>query len=357
MSILPEWAPNVHPLIVHFPIAVLFTAVIFDGLSNVFRKHSWLAYCAGALYILGALGAIAAYFSGKQAADLVDIPANANPVLSEHADYGFYTAWFFGIFGLFRLAGLWKQWFQNVTISLVSLVIALGGTFLLFETAELGAELVFHHGVGVQAAEKARKAEAERKADEQVLRENSIVESGNGSWEWHPGKGAEIVLEKKFKWWVGNVDSLEAKVRHDSSGNEKFALTLRNHPVLFTAWNALQGVQVDLRVNTDDFSGNIMLVHHVQDAKTFDFVRFADGEMQLGRMVNGNTKIEDRDASAASGWVDLRAVGQGGHFRGYVNEKMVTHGHAKDLPPGPAGLYIDGSGTLLIDKLVVKSVN
>ncbi|MCB0262790.1 MAG: DUF2231 domain-containing protein [Calditrichia bacterium] len=357
MSFLPEWAPNAHPLIVHFPIAILLLAVFFDVLSTVFRKHSWLSNCASSLYSLGALGAIVAYFSGKQAADLANIPAIAHSTLSEHADYGFYTAWFFGLFGLFRLLGLWKQWFQHIAVHIASLIIALAGAFLLFQTAEHGAELVFRHGVGVKAAEETRRSEAEQKTAEKTLQKNGIVKSEDGSWEWYPGQGANTVLAHQFKWWLGNISTLNAKTASSQSGKEVLSLHPQNMRVLFTAGKSLQGIQVDVRVNLDDFSGNFMIVHHVQDLQNFDFIKLADGEIQLGRMVNGNEKIEDRDVVTIVGWIRIRSVGQGGHFRGYVNEKLLTHGHAKDLPPGPVGLLIDGSGVILIDEMAVQSIN
>ena len=41
MQLIPEWAPNIHPLIIHFPIALLLFAVFTDTLSVWFQKD-WL---------------------------------------------------------------------------------------------------------------------------------------------------------------------------------------------------------------------------------------------------------------------------------------------------------------------------
>ena len=64
----------------------------------------------------------------------------------------------------------------------------------------------------------------------------------------------------------------------------------------------------------------------------------------------------DQGDTDASGWILLRAVGDGRHFRGYVNGKLVTHGHADELPPGGVGIAVHGTGTLLLDKISVQSL-
>jgi uncharacterized membrane protein len=30
MNLVPDWAPNIHPLLVHFPIALLYAAIAVD---------------------------------------------------------------------------------------------------------------------------------------------------------------------------------------------------------------------------------------------------------------------------------------------------------------------------------------
>lgn len=47
MNLVPEWAPNVHPLIVHFPIALLFAAVLVDAAAlAVRRRYPGVRYAA-----------------------------------------------------------------------------------------------------------------------------------------------------------------------------------------------------------------------------------------------------------------------------------------------------------------------
>ena len=86
MQLVPEWAPNIHPMFVHFPLALLFTAVLIDFFALLARPWKWLRTVAATLYTVGAISAIVTYFTGQQAADLVSPPPEAQPILTEHAD-------------------------------------------------------------------------------------------------------------------------------------------------------------------------------------------------------------------------------------------------------------------------------
>ena len=37
---LPEWLPNVHPLVVHFPIALLIVALVADVVAVMWRRQT-----------------------------------------------------------------------------------------------------------------------------------------------------------------------------------------------------------------------------------------------------------------------------------------------------------------------------
>ena len=76
MEFLPEWAPNVYPILVHFPIALLVIAVLFDGAALFLRKQPGVRTAAVALFTLGAIAALAAFFTGRAAADEILLPAH-----------------------------------------------------------------------------------------------------------------------------------------------------------------------------------------------------------------------------------------------------------------------------------------
>lgn len=369
MPFLPDWAPNLHPLMVHFPIALLIFALVFDLFALIFRNANWLRYAAGSLYVLGAVTALVTFFTGKQAADAVNIPALANPTLNKHADWAYYMVWFFGIYGLIRLFLLSKKLSRKWIFSFVIFLIGAGGMFLLFKTAEHGAELVFRHGVGVKAAEEARQELAEIQARQEILAESGIVEQENGSWQWNPGHGADIILKEQFNWLIGKPEALNVETVHDETGGDVLALDPQNASALITAAKPLKGVQVDVRINLDQFRGRFMIVHHLQDSLNYDFVMLVKDSfpkestigkndiMKLGRVTAGEEIVDDQANFQAPGWFTLRVVGEGRHFRGYLNDKLITHGHSNELPPGPVGFSIQGSGILLVEFIKVQALS
>lgn len=108
LQILPEWAPNIHPLIIHFPIAVLTIAVLFDFIYQIWDRN-WLSKSSLALYLLGTLSALAAFITGKIAADSVNMPMQAELTVSNHSDMAQYTLIFFTLYSLIRLFFWWKS--------------------------------------------------------------------------------------------------------------------------------------------------------------------------------------------------------------------------------------------------------
>ena len=51
MNLVPDWAPNIHPLLVHFPIALLSTAAAADVVGWAFQRNKPLRQFATLLYV------------------------------------------------------------------------------------------------------------------------------------------------------------------------------------------------------------------------------------------------------------------------------------------------------------------
>jgi uncharacterized membrane protein len=146
---LPSWAPNLHPLIVHFPIAWLIAALVVDVVSLVLPRATWTDTTAACLYPAGALSAFAAYLTGRQAAAGVLVPGMAQPIVQDHWNWAIATTLYFSAFAVVRLALTLRRRRLSFWARTAAIAVGLGGMLLLFHTAEQGARLVYEHGVGV----------------------------------------------------------------------------------------------------------------------------------------------------------------------------------------------------------------
>lgn len=87
--------PNLHPALVHFPIAFLPLAVILDALVLRFPgQREWLDRAATLLYGVAALGAAAAFLSGRHAAEaLPPLALTVQVHVNEHSDSARAALW------------------------------------------------------------------------------------------------------------------------------------------------------------------------------------------------------------------------------------------------------------------------
>ena len=156
MSLVPGWAPNLHPLIIHFPIALLIAATMVDLVDALFERPAWLGVGATSLYLVGAGAAVVAYVTGRQAAATVFVPGMAHPIVEDHRAWALLTVWYVGIVAAARLSALLAGFPRARAQRVLLLTAALIGVLFLQQTAERGARLVYEHGVGVIAAPGSR---------------------------------------------------------------------------------------------------------------------------------------------------------------------------------------------------------
>ena len=152
MSLTPAWAPNLHPLVVHLPIALLTAAAAVDLASLFMRGRSLLRDTATWLYVGGAATALIAYFAGDSAAKAMMLPADVALLVDAHADWAFRTTWLFAFFASARLA---VSYILPPTLPVLvgSFLLALIGIGTLAQTVAHGSQLVFQLGVGVRAVD------------------------------------------------------------------------------------------------------------------------------------------------------------------------------------------------------------
>jgi uncharacterized membrane protein len=148
-NLLPAWAPNLHPIVVHFPIAWLTAALVVDLVTIAVPRATWAETMAAILYPTGALSAWVAYLSGRRGAADVLIPGMAHSLVLEHWNWALATTVCFTAVAVGRLTFILLRrpapFWARTTLTFGAVV----GMLLLFQTGERGARLVYEYGVGV----------------------------------------------------------------------------------------------------------------------------------------------------------------------------------------------------------------
>ena len=165
---------ELHPIIVHFPIALLITSVVMDVLAIVL-KRTHLVYGATWLLGFGVLGALAAGLTGSISEHAAHTDA-VRQILSMHQTLGFATGFIFAVLlaarlvwlapailgalsAQFPVAGSLERslkvqlpalYTARMTPALVGVYLfgSVVGVILLGLTGYLGGAMVYDHGVG-----------------------------------------------------------------------------------------------------------------------------------------------------------------------------------------------------------------
>jgi uncharacterized membrane protein len=152
---MPPWS-HLHPLVIHFPIALLMVAPLLVLLGLLWpRERSGIHACAGLLLLLGTVSAFLAVITGMA----VPSPGAPSPALQTaleaHEQLG---KWTLLLFGCLSLAFLAIQWLSRLlksrmspawilTLHLLWLVLAAGALLPLTRTGHLGGRLVHELGI------------------------------------------------------------------------------------------------------------------------------------------------------------------------------------------------------------------
>lgn len=141
-----------HPMAVHFPVALLLTGFALHARALWKGGGEWTAPASRWLLWLGTAGAWAALGLGLLAERTAPHVPSAWEVLAEHETLGYWTCAVFtavsaGAFWLGRRGELAPRWCRGVLTALW-----LAGLGVLFKTADHGGTLVFDHNMGTAAS-------------------------------------------------------------------------------------------------------------------------------------------------------------------------------------------------------------
>ena len=156
MSPLPSW----HPLVVHFPIALVLSAAALLLAARLLRNESLAATAAtvGTWNLcLGALAALFALATGLGAVLDLDVSTAVHQAISVHVKWAMLTTLLLVLLALWRGAGATSQ----SRPSWLFLIVLVAASAALIFTGYRGGKNVFEYGVGVRKI-AARSVEAPR---------------------------------------------------------------------------------------------------------------------------------------------------------------------------------------------------
>lgn len=368
--------PNPHPALVHFPIAFVVLAVLFELGGTAFGRPVWIDKATVVTWLAAGLGAWAAWWAGEEAAESMAVPPHIQGHLNTHSDWGHYTLYAVGAVAVLRFAAaLWRPAPRGGrAIPALFLVLGLVAAGIVARTADLGGGLVYGHGLAVGArgsdeggtsdkgaSDKGDEAGPSLKATGQAEAANGeeaappvVAWNPDGSLTWTPRDvGAEalgsVLTSRTGEAPVGLTAAAEDSGLRLSADGTGFALL--EEPC--------GDAQIEADLTVEGFQGTLGLAHHVREDGSggLFLVDLPSGAVRLvTRDGSSQTTLDEGSVSIGADPVTLAVSGAGRHFRGLVDGELVAHGHQSALPDGRCGLYYDGSGTVRLTELRVLPV-
>lgn len=136
---------NFHPLVVHYPIALLTSFFVVELAAVILKKEPLSTLASGLLYLGTFFAAITVYF-GFQAAETVAHDEVVHIIMERHEGYGVT------VLCLALLLSVWRGLTVKYPhLEMKKLFVSLAGilTILLTLGADLGGAMVYGHAVGV----------------------------------------------------------------------------------------------------------------------------------------------------------------------------------------------------------------
>jgi uncharacterized membrane protein len=147
MSGVPAW----HPLVVHFPLALVVTATLLLSGARLLRPErlaSTLATVGTWNLCLGTASALCALATGLAALIDLQVGPAARLAISLHVRWAMFSTLVLVLLSVWRGAGV----AQESRPSWLFMALLLGATAALIVTGYHGGENVYRYGIGVHSA-------------------------------------------------------------------------------------------------------------------------------------------------------------------------------------------------------------
>jgi uncharacterized membrane protein len=153
IAALPDGLKNIHPIFVHFPLALLAAGLLLDVLGYALKKPS-LSNAGWWCFALGVVAAIVTVFTGMQAEETVSLSQEAHEVLENHEHFQIYSTMVLTSLLIWR--GIKRGKLPNASI--VYLVITTISVGAIVFGAHYGDQLVYQYGIGTSVQPAAIQA-------------------------------------------------------------------------------------------------------------------------------------------------------------------------------------------------------
>jgi len=134
-------------MLVHFPIALFTSYIIFEILWMIFQKD-WLKNSSVLLLFLGLIFVVPSILSGEASAENFEKVSTLEELIEAHETFAKLTGITFLIALILKVILIRTGKF-NLKTNLIVFAISLIGMFFLIQTGLKGGELVYKHGVGI----------------------------------------------------------------------------------------------------------------------------------------------------------------------------------------------------------------
>lgn len=147
-----EFLSDLHPLVVHFPIA-FFSLYVLIELVNFFLANQNVTHFSLLVLFLGVIGGIFSVLTGnmeyQEIMNLKDLSSSHLYAIEQHEYYASITVWYFFAILVYQIYLFVKKSKKSFNKYLL-LIVSLFGAYLIYKSASLGGVLVYEFGIGTE---------------------------------------------------------------------------------------------------------------------------------------------------------------------------------------------------------------